>query len=423
MTWSIEWYFSNIQWYLSNIGKILSVFTVYWVIQLGRCVLFSVLLLPLLMIGRAVLKKTVFLKGSLWSLLLILPFLGKLRFFYETRVGVRGFIWWNNLCMEHTWVSWIYFAGVLAMWIYVVVRRRRLGRHISHMKKTEICGTDVYVSELAVSPFAFGLFRSRIVIPEIFLQSYGEEELEMIVLHEKTHIRLGHLWFYFIYDIWRALFFPNPLFTVCLKYFRSDMEDICDKVVIRKSCKSAYEYGQLLVKSIQMLKTEKTPFFAAFAGEGEYKNFKKRLERVVGYRSYRKISVFGLCLCAILILTGIFVEINRISYPLYTEDDSVMIYSDSFEKLTTGSKEELREAISVDRRNIYIKRSALENIFQEKGIEADAFYIGFGGYMKLPGMGGGVNAVYVDYGGQADTLIIPYQDNSRELFNSLFKKM
>lgn len=291
------------------------------------------------------------------------------------------------------------------------------------MKKTRICGTDVFVSELAVSPFAFGLFRPRIVIPEIFLQSCQEEELELIVLHEKTHIRLGHLWFYFIYDLWRALFFPNPLFTVCLKYFREDMEDMCDRVAIQRSGRAACEYGELLVKSVQMLKTERTPFFTTFMGERGYKNFKRRLERVVAYRLYRRETVFCLCLCTVLIVAGIFRGIGYVSYPFCTEEDEVMIYSDSFEVLMMDSGEELREAISIDRRNVYIDRNALNDIFWKKAIAADAFYIGFGGYMKLPGMGGGVNAVYVDYGGQADTLIIPYEDNEKELFNSLFKKV
>ncbi|TGY98237.1 hypothetical protein E5329_00165 [Petralouisia muris] len=47
-----------------------------------------------------------------------------------------------------------------------------------------------------------------------------------MILHEKIHIRLGHLWFYFLWDLLRCLLWPNPFLTLCTGYFRQDLEDI-----------------------------------------------------------------------------------------------------------------------------------------------------------------------------------------------------
>lgn len=412
------------QMYLINTGKFLNVCVVYWVIQLGRCVLFSFLLLPLILLVRKVLPRNfVFLRGLVWSILFVLPFLGRLRLFYETKIGVRGMIWWNNLCMEHVWLCWIYIAGIVGMWFYLVRKRRKLRKHILRMEQSELNGTRIYVSEMAVSPFAFGLVFPRIVMPEMFFKEYGEEEMDMVLLHEKTHIRLGHLWIYYIYDIWRVLFWLNPLFTICMKYLRADMEGVCDKVVLRKLKKPVYEYGQLLIKSIHMLQTETGDFPAAFIGQKEYRNFKERLKLVLEYRPYRSRLVTAACLCAVGFLVLVLSGLHRISYPLYTEDESVMIYDDSFKVLMTDDQKALRGAFSVDEENAYIKREAMDQVLNEKKIDAKRFYISFGGYMKLPGMGGGTNAVYVDYEGTSGDLVIPYRDCEKDWWIWLFKRM
>ncbi len=412
------------QMYLINTGKFLNACVVYWVIQLGRCVLFSFLLLPLiLLIRKTLLKNCVFLKGLVWSILLILPFLGKLRLFYESRIGVRGMIWWNNLCMDHSWLCWIYIAGIAGMWFYLVRKRRKLRRDILKMKETESGGTRVYVSEMSVSPFAFGLVFPRIVMPEMFFKEYGEEELEMILLHEKMHIRLGHLWIYYFYDIWRVLFWLNPVFTICMKSLRADMEGVCDKAVLHKSERSAYEYGQVLLKSTRMLQTAEGDFPAAFIGQREYRNFKNRLSQVIKYRPYRRRSVTAVCLCTVVFLAAMLFGLHRISYPLYTEDESVMIYDDSFEILMLDDQKALEGAFSVDEENAYIKREAMDQVLREKEIDAKRFYISFGGYMKLPGMGSGVNAVYVDYEGTSGDLVIPYRDCEEDWWVWVFKRV
>ena len=61
---------------------------------------------------------------------------------------------------------------------------------IRHMRRSAFCVTDMNVTPLTV-----GLFAPKIVIPKVMLESYSREELRSVIQHERTHIRLGHLWF------------------------------------------------------------------------------------------------------------------------------------------------------------------------------------------------------------------------------------
>lgn len=71
--------------------------------------------------------------------------------------------------------------------------------------------------------------------PEVILKEYDQKEFQAILLHEKTHIRLGHLLCYFLWDILRVLLWLNPFLGIGTKYFREDMEEICDED--KKDCR------------------------------------------------------------------------------------------------------------------------------------------------------------------------------------------
>ena len=82
------------------------------------------------------------------------------------------------------------------------------------MEQEEICGQQVYINELPVTPFATGLIHPRIVIPRIMKENFQTEELQIILLHERTHIHAGHLWFYAIWNMLWVILWPNLMFIV-----------------------------------------------------------------------------------------------------------------------------------------------------------------------------------------------------------------
>ncbi|MDE5597598.1 MAG: transcriptional regulator, partial [Lachnospiraceae bacterium] len=236
MMWQMQWQFLN--------GCI-----IYFCIQLGRCVSFSFPALALILILRTtILKRAVFLRGMVWSIFLIVPFLGKLKLFYENMLMCRFFMWWNNICIEYWQVRYGYMIGMMITASLIIWKHKKLHGLVSRMEKGRIDGQEIYINEMAVTPFTTGLIHVRTVVPKVMLQNCKPEELKVILCHERTHICLGHLWYYLLWDMVGVLLWINPFLAVCGRFFREDMEDICDRVTIQKSNETAYEYGMLLLK-------------------------------------------------------------------------------------------------------------------------------------------------------------------------------
>lgn len=409
-----------------EIGKIfiryLDCFVVYFSIQLGRCVLFSFIALAVLMLLRhTILRNRIFLKGMSWGVFLVIPFVGKLKLFYEASWMVRAFWWWNSACMQFAWVRYGYMAGVLITAIIIFYRRRRVRKFVSGMEKTNLYGTNIWLGDFSVTPFTTGLIRPKIALPRVMTDSFSQEELKLVCLHEQTHIRLGHLWLYFLWDIGRSLLWVNPLLSICTKYMREDLEDICDKVTIQKSGKSAYEYGKLLLKSMSVLQREPMNLTAAFAGAREYQITKKRFTRISEFQSYKMGAAVCVGIGGIVAVIGLFCLIHEFSYPNYTEYEDILILNDSDEFVLIENQDALNRAIQIDEDEVMVDQKKMKQIFDEQGIVLESYFILFGGYTKLPGIGGGGNAVYVSGRETDESLRLSYQNNDTRFITRLFK--
>ncbi|MCH5251599.1 MAG: M56 family metallopeptidase [Lachnospiraceae bacterium] len=406
MTWLMLFQFFN-------------VCVMYLAVVLGHCVLISFPVLGIILLLRKLTgRDKCFLRGGLWSLMIPVLFAGRLRFFYETYLGVYLF-WWQGLCIRYSLIAWIYLTGILVMAVVLLRRRLKLKRFVRGLKRVSVSGTDVYLCASAVSPFTTGMLRPRIVMPEKMFTELSEEEWQVVLLHEKVHIRLGHLWIYFFWDVLRMLCWWNPFLTLCGKYLRTDIEDICDRVTIQESGKQSGEYGKVLLKSIQILKKDnrQVGLSASLAGETGYRSIHRRFEKIARYAPYRKRGAMGLCAAIVCMVAVLVIGVKVYSYPRYTEFESVTVYNDTGRKLLVNDSPELRKAIVVEKDNIKISRQALDVILNENHVTEKRFFIGCGGFYKVPGIGGGVNAVFVDYAeGQGD-LTIPYIDNGRDWMN------
>ena len=96
---------------------------VFAVILLMRCVFF---------------RNTIFPKGMLWGLLLITPFLGKVRILHEMDSLGGFFVYWDILCCERLVVRLGYVFGIVLCAGGIYCRRRRLNRVIRRMEQEEI---------------------------------------------------------------------------------------------------------------------------------------------------------------------------------------------------------------------------------------------------------------------------------------------
>lgn len=415
-----------IQEFLDSVISFLNLCSVYYVTQILKCVQVSFPVFVLVFfLRKTLLKNRVFLKGILWSLFIPVLFVGKMKFFYEDETGILLFSWWAEICKIHVWINWLYLG---VAWIYAARlfhKKRKLRKLIAGMEKRKVEDTFVYVTKVPVTPSVIGVFRPKIVMPEIILKEYDRTGLQTILLHEKTHIRLGHLAFYFLWDVLRVLLWLNPLLTIGTSFFREDMEEICDLITIRRSKGTAYDYGQLLLKSMRVLQTESEGFsmFAAFAEDKEYQNIRQRMIKIVRYRPYKKIVAISTSAAALLCVVAAVIWIRDVSYDRYNENDVMLAYGYDGKEVTFFDADYvLHQIVSYDDSYVYVDREAFENYLQENNAAGDIFIV-FGGFYKLPGIGGIGCSCYYEPGSKEGIVKIPYENPADDWRVKLIKML
>lgn len=92
------------------------------------------------------------------------------------------------------------------------------------------------------SPFSF---LDTVYLPEE--QRFSEEDLESILIHEMTHIRLRHSWDILLMHTFGLLIWWNPLFYIYQRLLKNIHEYQADEQVIRS--RDAQDYSRLLWQS------------------------------------------------------------------------------------------------------------------------------------------------------------------------------
>ncbi len=156
---------------------------------------------------------------------------------------------------------------------------------------------NIYLSEKIVSPAVYGIIKPKIIMPA----SYKDRDIELIVLHEKTHIRsLDNLWRIIAFVI-VALHWFNPLSWLFLKEFLADLELSCDERVLAKiGYDRAKDYAASLIESRQGA----TVFASAFGGA----KIRTRIENIL---SFKKLTWLSLTVFIALIGTIFYVLLTN----------------------------------------------------------------------------------------------------------------
>lgn len=395
---------------LYNIPELLHFSSAYFTLKAGRCALLSLFLFLLIMLLRnTAFRGKVFLKGALWCLVPLMMFSGTLKVFDENPFALKWLGWWKEVCASLLFIDYIYMIGVLVVAIDVIRRRRKLWKATRNLQQRSLMGKKFYLCESNVTPFSIGLLKPRIIIPELIYKSYTRKELEVILLHEQTHIRLGHLWFYAFWDMLKAVFWFNPLIYKCLPYFKQDMEAICDRVSIQKSGYEPKAYGSLLLKSMQLLTGNEVRLFPTFVGRSDYSFFKERVVSIIQYKPYKKGAAAKLVVCCVLIVISGICFLNSISFPNYTMDETITVFGIHDSKVLIDDVSRSNHAIYYDEENLYINKEQFLSLLNEQGVYGNEFFIGINGYDKIPHWGSGMDCIYLDFSGLPGGIAkIPY---------------
>ncbi len=396
----------------SRLDSLMNFCTAYYTTQLVRCAAFSFILTGFVMLFRKrFFSERVFLRGMPWALFLVIPFLGRLKIFYENEAVIRATWKVTAITASWLWVDRIYMAGILAAAVCIFGKRLRLRRDVARMEEVVFENIHIHVTDMNLTPFTVGLLKPKIVLPRVITDGYSKDELKAVIQHERTHIRLGHLWMGLIWDILRCLLWVNPFLTVFQKQFRADMEDICDRVCIQNSGKTAQEYGLVLLKTLKLIRSqmEGAPPAVTYAGEKEFADIKRRMGEIANFRPYQKRVCAGMAAAAILALAAMLLTVHIHSYARCNESNDIMIGNyDGYPQIVSCDTEELSRMISFDDRYVYIERQAFEDFLEENNAEGEIWII-FGGFYKLPGLAGMAESCIYESGSKDRIIQMPYE--------------
>lgn len=398
---------------------------VYFSTLLGRCAALSLPVLGLVLLLRKTLwKRSAFARGVAWTGLLPVLFLGKLYVFYKSRIFLP-FVQWQSWCGGYWWVRWGYLAGVAAGLVLLVRRRAKLRRLLRGLPSDSIGGQRVYLCDMPVSPFTTGLVSPKVVIPEIARRKLDEDELQTILLHERTHIRQAHLWYFLAWDLLCALLWMNPLLRLSTPKLKEDMERICDVVTIRRSGRDATFYGYVILKSMALFRAEASWVSATFVGETDFADAKERIRRVRDYRSYSRCHVAAWAMSTFCFLMVAVLVIHQASIPRYIELTGFTVFQIendvNFVRVYDADDIERLPLTVLDKSTVSLDNAALRSILPAGSPKDASYYIMWGGFLKMPGLGGAMNSVYV--GGLSDgaTTTAAFEDINELLYIKLAK--
>lgn len=149
---------------------------------------------------------------------------------------------------------------------------------------------NIYLSEKIVSPAVYGIVKPKIILPA----TYKDIDLELVILHEKAHIRsFDNLWRVIAFIIVSVHWF-NPLCWLFLKGFLTDLELSCDERVLTKlGAEHAKAYASSLLETNQGV----TVFACAFGGA----KIRTRIENILSFKkiTWLSFSVFAVLLAVI----------------------------------------------------------------------------------------------------------------------------
>lgn len=197
----------------------------------------------------------------------------------EKVFGVAAVIWIIVLLAIFLTLAAVYFTTLHEM------------KDATHLRE------HIYLSDKITSPAVYGVIKPRIVLP----MSYRDKDIELILLHEKAHIRRAdNLWRVLAFLIAAAHWF-NPLCWVFLKLFLADLELSCDeRVLVKLGDHRAKEYALALLESRQSA----TVFASAFGGA----KIRTRIENIL---SFKKMTWFSLAAFLPLIVTIFYVLLTN----------------------------------------------------------------------------------------------------------------
>src|ERR1017187_915255 len=216
----------------------------------------------------------------------------------RTEVSAPGF------SVSLSWLLLVWAAGALALAVCLLIMHYRLWRSVTPrrplidapvMNLLEDCkqamGLRVPVTMVETgavgSPSLFGFVRPRLLLPVGLTQSFSQEELRYIFLHELSHIKRWDILTGWLMTALQILHWFNPLVWLAFHRMRVDRELACDALALSYAKDEENQpYGRTIIKLLEGFGC--STWAPSMAGTVENKNQMK--ERISMIAKFRKTS-------------------------------------------------------------------------------------------------------------------------------------
>lgn len=141
-----------------------------------------------------------------------------------------------------------WLAGMVGCAAWLAARQLRFRRSLGRLLQRP---DGVHESEHDVEglPATLGLWQPQVVVPPAFEGRHDRRQRELMLAHERAHVRRRDPWANAAAATLRCLFWFNPLLHLAVPRFRQDQELACDATVLGLHPGARRCYGEALLNA------------------------------------------------------------------------------------------------------------------------------------------------------------------------------
>ena len=211
------------------------------------------------------------------------------------------------LLVSSTSISSALLFWLLARWWQITrqVRRAAISERLTGIageaQKSAAMKLNMQVKLTAnsMSPAVCGLFRPVVLIPQSLAESFSDEQLHAVLLHELIHLRRRDVWLNFVQALLQIFYWWHPLLWLANARIRRVREEAVDDTVMLALRGEAESYAPTLLE-VAKLALNRPLASLGLVGILESRSaLRQRIARLVNFRPPRKagltlVSFFGI---------------------------------------------------------------------------------------------------------------------------------
>lgn len=250
-------------------------------------------------------------------------------FEYFSKIWLLGFILSASIIILH----YIKFNKELKD--FLIPANDKITEKLNHSYSLPV---PIRIIKRNTTPFAAGILREMIVLPQSIVQMDNHRDMDYIIQHEMAHIKKKDTLVKMLFLVARCIHWFNPLVYLMGKMLTMDLETACDEVVTETLNKNGkIEYCNVLYKHCTMETSYLSLYGTTFSSAGI--RMKERFDCILTHnKKYGRGIIFIACLLAIF--TSVFIkaessqEFSKIvgTKLSYTGEGDIMIISEQLTK-------------------------------------------------------------------------------------------